>query len=89
LLKDVIYDNLYRFNNGDKTYDEIKIAIINQLKNKSNDYKLELNKHQDEINKQKLIINENHKKALELHKKLVKDSKKKYSTYKDTKAKKR
>jgi putative transposase len=75
LLKDIIYDHLYRFNNGSKTYDEIKISIINELKKKANDFKLEQEKYREEINKQKAMINENHKKELELHKKLVKEAK--------------
>ena len=75
IIKDVIFDYYYRFNNG-KTINEIRTLIINELKNKQKEYEIENEKYKDIIDELKKKANEKYKQEMAIYKEAIKANKK-------------
>ncbi len=75
IVKDSIFDHLYRFKNDDQDLKEVRSKVIEDLKKRRQEFDLENQKNQELINKQKEINKQKFNKEMEEYKKLLKENK--------------
>jgi len=76
LLKDIIFKHLYRTNiDNQKNINDITKSIIDELKEKQNNFTIEYKKSEEEYKQLKLEANEKYKVDLTLYKQQIKENK--------------
>lgn len=76
IVKDVIFDVIYRNNDSKLTLNQKYQVIVDTLKQKRTEYNLENDVHKDKINQAKLIAKQNHIKELAIYNEQIKRDKK-------------